>query len=310
MDKFIILADVTCDLTEEMREFFGVQDYIPGHINLGNGREEITRLEWDYIEAKEFYKMLGSKENKISTAPPNLEEYYSKFVSYVQEGYSILSMSISGSISSTYDFAVTAAKRVKADYPEARIYCFDSQRMSCGFGLLVAHAHLLQKEGKSFEEVIAWLEENKSKVHQMGPIDDLLFVARRGRVTMGAAIMGNIVGIKPLGDYNDVGYTTVLAKVKGMKKALKVTIDYVKETAVDIENQYVFIAHTDRERIANDLKEMIEAELKPKKVFLGQVFSGSGTNIGPGMVGVYYLGESISTDMIKEKEAMNKVVEN
>ena len=83
MDKFIILADVTCDLTEEMREFFGVQDYIPGHINLGNGREEITRLEWDYIEAKEFYKMLGSKENKISTAPPNLEEYYSKFVSSI-----------------------------------------------------------------------------------------------------------------------------------------------------------------------------------------------------------------------------------
>ena len=309
MDKFIILADVTCDLTEEMREYFGVQDYIPGHINLGNGREEVTRLEWDYIEAKEFYKMLGSKENKISTAPPNLEEYYDKFVAYVKEGYSILSMSLSGAISSTYDFAGTAAKRVKADYPEARIYCFDSQRMSAGFGLLVAYAHLLQKEGKSFEEVIAWLEENKSKVHQMGPIDDLMFVARRGRVTMGAAIMGNIVGIKPLGDYNDVGYTTVLAKVKGMKKALKVTVDYVKETATDIENQYVFIAHTDRERIANDLKEMIETELKPKKVFLGQVFSGSGTNIGPGMIGVYYFGESISTDMIKEKEAMNKVVE-
>ena len=87
MDKFIILADVTCDLTEEMREYFGVQDYIPGHINLGNGREEITRLEWDYIEAKEFYKMLGSKDNKISTAPPNLEEYYNKFVAYVKEGY-------------------------------------------------------------------------------------------------------------------------------------------------------------------------------------------------------------------------------
>lgn len=309
MEKFIILADVTCDLTEEMREYFGVKDYIPGHINLGNGQEHITKLEWDFISNKEFYEKLGNKQNKITTAPPNLEEYYEKFEKYVKEGYAILSMSISSKISSTYDFATLAAKRVKENYPEANIYCFDTLRLSSAFGLLVCYAHELQNEGKSFDEVIAWLEENKTKVHQMGPIDDLMFIARRGRVTMGAAIMGNLVGIKPLGDFNDVGYTTVLTKVKGIKKALKVTIDYVKETARDIENQYVFVAHTDRERYAMDLKAYIEAELEPKRVFVGEAFSASGTNIGPGMVGVYYMGDHVSDDMEKEKAAMNKVLE-
>ena len=309
MEKFVILSDVTCDLTEEMREYFGVKDYIPGHINLGNGQEHISRLEWDFISSKDFYEKLGRKENKITTAPPNLEEYYEKFEKYVKEGYAILSMSLSSKISSTYDFATLAAKRVKADYPEANIYCFDTLRVSSAFGLLTCYAHELQKEGKSFEEVIEWLEENKTRVHQMGPIDDLVFIARRGRVTMGAAIMGTIVGIKPLGDFNDVGYTTVITKVKGIKKALNVTLDYVKETARDIENQYVFISHTDRERYALDLKERIEAELKPKKVFVGEVFTASGTNIGPGMVGVYYMGDHISVDMVKEKEAMNKVLE-
>ena len=308
MEKYIILADVTCDLTEEMREYFGVTDYITGHINLGNGKEEITRLDWDLMDSHEFYKRLESKDSKITTAPPNLEEYYQKFVKYVQEGYAILSMSISGAISSTYSCAQTAAKRVLEEYPQAKVYCLDTRRLSSAFGLLVCYAHELQKEGKSFEEVIAWLEENKTRVHQMGPIDDLLVVARRGRVTMGAAIMGNIVGIKPLGDFNDTGYTTVLTKVKGIKKALKVTVDYVRETATEIKDQYVFIAHTDRERYALDLKEMIEAELGPKKVFVGQVFAASGTNIGPGMVGVYFLGNPISQDMVAEQEVMNKLV--
>lgn len=307
MDKFIILSDVTCDLSEEMRTYFGVEDYIPGHINLG-GREEITKLEWNFMSAKEFYKALSDKKAKISTAPPNVEEYYAKFEQYIKEGYAVLSMSISGKISATYDFAVMAANRIKENYPEAKIYCLDTLRLSGAFGLLTCYAHELQKEGKSFEEVIAWLEENKTKVHQMGPIDDLFYIARRGRVTMGAAIMGTIVGIKPLGDFNDVGYTTVLTKVKGINKAFTTTLNYVKETAKNIEDQYVFVLHTDRERYALDLKERIEKELGPKKVFVGQAYAGSGTNIGPGMVGVYYMGDSISEDLVKEKEAMNKVL--
>ena len=308
MEKYIILADVTCDLTEEMREYFGVKDYIPGHINLGDGREEVTELEWNFMSSKEFYKALSDKNSKISTAPPNLEEYYEKFEHYIKEGYAVLSMSISGEISVTYDFSTMAAKRIKENYPDAKIYCLDTARLSGAFGLLVCYAHEMQKDGKTFEEVIAWLEENKAKVHQMGPIDDLLFVARRGRVTMGAAVMGTIVGIKPLGDFNDRGYTTVLTKVKGINKALSTTIDYVKETAVEIQNQYVFISHTDREIYALDLKERIEKELGPKKVFVTEAFAASGTNIGPGMIGVYYMGESISEGLEKEKEAMNRVL--
>ena len=308
MEKYIILADVTCDLTEEMREYFGVKDYIPGHINLGDGREEVTELEWNFMSSKEFYKALSDKNSKISTAPPNLEEYYEKFEHYIKEGYAVLSMSISGEISVTYDFSTMAAKRIKENYPDAKIYCLDTARLSGAFGLLVCYAHEMKKDGKTFEEVIAWLEENKAKVHQMGPIDDLLFVARRGRVTMGAAVMGTIVGIKPLGDFNDRGYTTVLTKVKGINKALSTTIDYVKETAVEIQNQYVFISHTDREIYALDLKERIEKELGPKKVFVTEAFAASGTNIGPGMIGVYYMGESISEGLEKEKEAMNRVL--
>jgi len=308
MEKYIILPDVTCDLTEEMREYFGITDYIPGHISLGNGREELTELQWKFMSSKEFYKALSDKKSQISTAPPNIDEYCEKFEKYINEGYAIISMSISGKISSTYDFATVAAKRVMEKHPDAKIYCVDTLRMSGAIGLLVCYAYEMQKNGKSFDEVVEWLETNKTKVHQMGPIDDLFYVARRGRLTMGKAIMGTIVGVKPLGDFNDYGYTTVLARVKGINKALAATIDYVKETAIDIENQYVFVIHTDRERYALDLKEKIEKEFNPKKVFVGEAYAGCGANIGPGMVGVYYMGADISEDLSKEKEAMNKVL--
>ena len=216
-------------------------------------------------------------------------------------------MSLSSAISSTYNLTCIAADRLREQYPDCKIYCFDSTKMSGAFGLLTIHAHLMQQEGKSFDEIVNWLEQNKNRVHQMGPIDDLIFVARRGRLTMGKAIMGSFAGVKPMGDCNAEGYTTVLAKVKGIGKALDLTVRYVQETAVNITDQIVLIAHSDRELYAENLRQKIVEQLSPKQVWITDVYSACGANVGPGMVGVYYLGESISQDLAAEKEIITRL---
>ena len=308
MNKYIILADVTCDLSAEIREFFGVEDYIKGHVHFSDDRDFETTLDWSNISREEFYKALSNKKLEVSTAPASPEEYYLSFKKYAEQGYDILSMSISSKISSTYNVAVGAANRVKEELPDCKIYCFDSYKMSGAFGLLVMYAHMLKNEGKSFDEVVTWLEENKHRIHQMGPIDDLIFVARRGRITMGKAIMGSFAGVKPMGDCNRDGYVSVLTKAKGINKALDLTVKYTQRAAKDIKDQYMLISHSNRPEYAEKLKALIENELEPKKVFLSDVFSGCGTNIGPGMVAVYFLGEEISEDLSAEKNIMTTLL--
>lgn len=306
-DRYVILPDVTCDLTQEIRDRIGMKDYVPGHIHFDDGRDFSTTLDWSNISRADFYKQLSNKKKKITTAPANAEEYYEIFEKYINQGYAILSMSISSAISTTYNMTCVAAERLRKEYPDCKIHCFDSMKMSGAFGLLTIHAYLLQNKGKSFEEVVQWLEENKNNVHQMGPIDDLIFVARRGRLTMGKAIMGNFAGVKPMGDCNAEGYTTVLTKVKGIGKALDLTVQYVKETAVDIENQIVLIAHSDRELYANTLKAKVQEAVSPKEIWVTDVYPACGANVGPGMVGIYYLGEKVSDDLAAEKEIINKL---
>ena len=233
MEKFVILPDITCDLSEEIRNHFGLKDYISGHVHIDD-RDIRTMLDWSIISREEFYKTLANKKRKVTSATPSPEEYYIAFKKYVEEGYGVISMSISSKISATFDVASSAAKRIKEEYPDANIYCFDSKRMSGSFGLLVMYACEMCNEGKSFEEVVTWLEENKARVHQMGPIDDLTFVARRGQISPGKAFMGNLVGIKPMGDCNSDGYVTVLAKVKGIKNALDITVSYLEKVGISI----------------------------------------------------------------------------
>ena len=310
MKKYIILTDSSCDMSPELREHFGVKDYVKGYVHFSDGRDLRSTLDWDNISREEFYNALSDKRMKITTAPSSPEEFYEVFRKYAADGYDILSISISTAISLTYNNAAKAAERIKADFPNCEIYCVDSLRMSGSQALLVAYAHLLQSQGKTVKEVYEWLEANKRKVHQMGPIDDLIFVARRGRISMGKAIFGSFAGVKPMGDNNSSGYVTVHGKAKGIKKALALTVEYLKCAAVDIENQFVYIAHSNREEYALTLKEMIEKELHPKEVFVSDVFTSSGANIGPGMIGAYFLGEEISEDGSKEKELMEKAMSN
>lgn len=307
MKKFIILPDLTCDLSKEIRDYFGLEDYIKGYVHI-NDESLRTTLNWNGISRDAFYKCVSDKKNTVSSAAASPEEYYQIFRKYAESGNDILSMSISSKISTTFNTALSAAERVRAEFPDTVIYCFDSLRMSGSFGLLVAYACEMRKEGKSLDETIRLLEENKKRVHQMGPIDDLTFVARRGQISSGKAFMGNLVGIKPMGDSNSDGYVTVLAKVKGIKKALDATVAYLKSMATDIENQYIFIMHSDRESYAMTLKEKIESSVNCKKVFVSDVFSGCGTNIGPGMISVYFFGEEISSDLSKEKEALTLAI--
>ena len=309
MKKFIILPDVTCDLSEEIRTRFGLEDYIEGYIHFSDGRDLKTTLDWSNISREEFYKTLSNKKMEGSTAPASPEDYYEFYKKYAEQGYDILAMSISSKISSTHNVAVGAAKRVMEEYPDCNIYCFDSLRMAGALGLLVIYALQLKKDGKTMDEIIAWLEEYKHKVHQMGPIDDLIFVARRGRISMGKAIMGNFAGVKPMGDCNREGYVTVLTKAKGMNKALALSVEYARAVSTDIENQYVLVSHSNRQTYAETLADMVKKELNPKDVFICDVFSGSGTNVGPGMVGLYFLGAEISEDLVNEKAIMAKLTE-
>ena len=310
MDPYIILTDVTCDLSPAIREQFGITDYVHGHVSISDGRELDTKLDWSLISREDFYNCLGDRRMQVSTAPASPEEYYEYFKRYAEAGTDILSLSISSKISSTYNVAVGAAERVMAEYPERRVVCVDSLRLSGSLGLLVCYAHELQRKGKTLDEVADWLEENRLRVHQMGPIDDLMFIARRGRISTGKAIMGSFAGVKPMGDCNRDGYVTVITKAKGMKKALTATVAYAKELATNVEDQYLLIVHSNREAYAETLREKLESELHPKKIFISDSYSASGTNIGPGMVGVYFLGDEVTEELAREREIMGRVMES
>ena len=142
----------------------------------------------------------------------------------------------------------------------------------------------------------------------MGPMDDLFFLSRKGRVAKSAALMGTLVGVKPLGDFNAEGMTSVLAKVMGINKAIETTVEYVKRTIVNPEEQIVWIAHTDREKNALMLQKRLTEVVHPKETIVIECNPSTAINVGPGLAACYYYGNEILAGNEAEKAVFASIL--
>lgn len=308
MGKFVVITDSSSDLTKEIRERFDIE-YLPGHLTLPDGRTVPQLLEWteDY-QRKDFYARIRKGEI-YTTAPASPAETAEVFKKYIKEGKDIVSLSISTALSGTYNFTVEARDIVLKEYPDAKIFCVDTLRYSSLQGLMVVYAAMLRDEGKTAEEAYEWLESNKNRFHSMGWVDDLKFLAVKGRMSNAKAFMGTLIGIKPLGENSSNGLTTIIGKAKGAKAGYEASLRYIEETIENPQDQIVFVATTDREEDTLKYKQMIEERIKPKEVILTYIFPSCGVNIGPGLMCAYYVGKPISDDMKAETELMTSILE-
>lgn len=302
MKKFIILPDVCCDLNKEIRDTYDI-DYVPCHMTTPDGKEHPTKLDWAEMgmERVSFYEDLRKRPAAYSTAPASIDEFAQAFEKVVQSGYDILSITISGGMSGTFNFVSEAKKTVMAKYPEANIRVIDSRRFGAGYGLMCIKASEMRAEGKSLDEVADYLEANKNRIHQVGWLDDLAFTARKGRITNAKAFFGTLVGIKPVGEFDYNGMTTVIGKIKGEKKAYRVLLDYMEKVIENPAEQVILIAQSNRLEQAQIYKQKIEERFHPKKVYISDVFPACGINIGSGLMAAYVFGKPISQGLTEEK---------
>ena len=303
MKYFSIVADATCDLTEEYQKAHDIQ-IVPAHIVLPDKREIDATPDWDWCPCTEFYRNLKRNPNSYTTAPANVFEFACAMERQAEQGRDMLVMTISTGISGAYHFALQARDMVKEKYPDVQIVCVDSLRFGMGFGMLVLQAAACRDKGMSLEETASYLNENKNRFHQAGWHDDLAFVAKKGRITHAKAFFGTLAGILPIGEFDYNGLTTVIGKVKGTKTGYQALLHYIEQTAEDLENQTVFIAHSDRLKQAQTYKQMIEERFHPKEVVICDLFASCGINVGGGLMAAYYVGKPVSEDLSVEREIL------
>ena len=227
---------------------------------------------------------------------------------FAKEGSNMIVFCLSTAMSGTYNLYQKAKEMIESKYSKIKIYIVDTMRFGPGIGLMCINASIDRQNGLSINEIYEKALKNKNNYHQMGWLDDLGFVAKKGRITSSQAFFGQLIGIKPLGEFNNCGLTTILSKAKGESQAYKAIIAYIKATIINPSNQVLILAHSIRERQSEVLKQLIIDEIKPLDIYTVELGPSCGINVGPGLLACYYVGKEISPDLLEEKQLMESIL--
>ena len=281
-----IVTDSSCDLGINFIEENNIE-LIPLLLNLDG--ETLKDDLGKSLGYREFYEKLRAG-SMPSTSQINIYTFEEKFKELLDKGYEILYIGLSSALSGTFNSANMARNNILEENPNAKIAVVDSISVSMGLGMLIKKAYEMINEGKMLEEIVQWIEENKSKVIHAILVDDLKHLKRGGRLSASSAAVGTILNIKPLLKLNNSGAVEATEKVKGKKKALKRLASIVKEKAINIENEILYIMHGDALEEAQYLKEIILQELNFKDVKVEYIGTVIGTHGGPGTIATVFWG--------------------
>jgi DegV family protein with EDD domain len=282
----VLFTDTDTDITPEIAEQYGYK-LISMPYSVGDKDvypyEDFT--EFDY---KSFYDMMrdGAMPSTSALSPAKYREYFEPVFKNVDD---ILYVHFSAAMTATFDFMHLALKELSELYPERKFYEIDTKSISIGSLNIAKEIGELHKSGKTAEEIIEWANTEVDKFAVYFFAEDLKFFKRSGRVSGLAAIMGGLVGVRPIIYVGADGKMTSIAKEVGRTKAMRRLVSYVEELGDNLKDHKVFIAHSDALEIATELGDMLRERFGDDLDIEYSVVNPTiGSHCGPNCIGVSF----------------------
>ena len=189
MNKVIIIADSTVDLTPELIKKHNIVT-VPLIVRF----DEEIYYDNETITPDELYEKVKIKGELPKTAAVAPQTFIELFKPYIDQGCDILFSGIGAKMSATIQNAIIASN----EFPEGRIFVLDSGNLSTGTGLLILKMCKYRDEGKSAKEIFDLVSPLVTKVSAQFAVDTLEYLHKGGRCSGASKIFGTIFHIHPI----------------------------------------------------------------------------------------------------------------
>ena len=287
MREYVIVADSTIDLPPQLAEELELV-ITPLTFVLG---EDVYHnyLDERELPIKTFYQRLMAGES-ASTSQISTNEYLDAFRALLEQDKDLIYLSLSSGLSATFESSIFVRDQLRAEYPQAKIFCVDSLAASAGQGLLAYLAAQQKRAGLDIEELYTWLEATKLNICHWFTVNDLMHLYRHGRCSGAAAFAGSLLHIQPVLHVDEEGKLVPVEKVRNAKKALEALADKMAATVEYPEEQVIFIGHADNLEGAQYLEKLIRERWPVRDVVLCCIGPVIGAHSGQGTIALFFLG--------------------
>ncbi len=197
----------------------------------------------------------------------------------------VIVITLSSKLSGTYQSACIAAD----DY-DGRVFVIDSENVTVGEQILIDYALSLIDKGIEVNTIVSQLNTIKKRIHLVALLDTLEYLKKGGRISSGAAFLGNVLSIKPVIAIVD-GEVSFLGKARGSKQGNNFLIQQVDTYGGIDYSLPVLLGYTGcstvlMDKYIKDSSSLWEGRIPVPDII--QVGATIGTHIGPGGIAVAF----------------------
>ncbi len=288
MEKIRILADTSCDLTFEQAKEYGIELF-PIPVFAG---KYIYRDGIDFTH-DEFYELLDSNKDIPTTSHIPLDTTKAAYLCAYQAGCeAVIHVCNNSANSGMFNTANLAKKFFFEENPEAegkfRIEPVDSHSFSLMYALPAILGAKKRSEGGSVDEILEVMQKAIFSGEIYMGIYDLRFAKSSGRISAASAVVGGLLGIRPIMSMIH-GETQSVAKVRGDKNVIPKIVETVKQNMVG-EPMFCVAAGRPVET-AKELEAKLEEALGVKSMGFFRLGAAVSINAGPEAIAVYIFGK-------------------
>lgn len=248
-------------------------------------------LQADLGRNKDYITFFDSVKNGAvpTTCGLNVQNYIEYFEPHLNNGDDIVYITFSQKLSNTFEYMKQAIDELKEKYPERTISYVDTKQISIGISLIIIKAYEQYKAGATAEEIVEFVEKFRDEVATYFGVDDLMHLKRGGRVSPTTAVIGTLLGVKPILVLDSTGSIVKCATARKMSGVVKALFDYVKKNGENVADYPVIITHAMQEKRANELKDLlaeylgVDADIRVQ--YVGPTI---GTHCGAGTIGIAF----------------------
>lgn len=244
-----------------------------------------TYIEGKNLTAPLFYEKMAQSDQLPKTSQPSLAELEEILSLLDGKDYThVLGLFLSSGISGFYQ----NIQYLKDEFAGLEIAFPDSKITSAPLGLMVENALTWAEASLDFESILSNIQTQIDGTGAYIMVDDLNHLVKGGRLSNGAAVLGNLLSIKPILYFNQEGVIEVFEKIRTEKKASKRILDIVQEKTADQASQIIVI-HANAEDKAISLRQALLDNGVAGEIPLASFGSVIGTHLGEGSVALGYV---------------------
>ena len=237
-----------------------------------------------------FYDKLEANKDLAHTSQVNPGEFSDLFEKEINAGNDIVVITISSGLSGTYQSACLAA----ADYPE-RVFVVDSISATAGEQVLIERAIAMRDAGCSALEIFNELIVLRKKTRLFVRVDTLEYLKRGGRISKTSAVLGGILGIRPILTLNGEGKLETVGKPRGTGASHKMMNESIAACGGIDFSMPVVITYAGNlsdgvvQKYLDDSAHVYKNHVDQLKI--GQLGCVIGTHTGPGAIVVAFVSK-------------------